>query len=95
MAIWMTNGPFEGKIMRFLTSLVLPVDANRSGGCKKCGGCCMFLFKCPFLRFDKGNPGSATCRAYIIRPPQCRKYPRTRGEQIHQPCGYYFRDSRD
>jgi len=91
----MTSGPFDGKIRRFFTSLILPVDANRTGECAKCGACCMFLFKCPFLKFEEGNPNSAACRAYAIRPPQCRKYPRTRSEQIHQPCGYYFKDSLD
>jgi hypothetical protein len=89
----MANGPFDGKVTRFVTSLVLPVDASRTGECVRCGACCKFLFKCPFLKFEDGNPNMATCRAYIIRPPQCRKYPRTRKEQIHQPCGYRFKDS--
>ena len=86
------NGLFDGKIRRFSTSLVLPVDKNRRGECARCGACCMFLFKCPFLKFVEGNPNSATCKAYPFRPPQCRKYPRTRSEQIHHPCGYYFAD---
>lgn len=88
-----SKGPFDGKATRFATSLVLPVDKNRSGECSRCGACCMFLFRCPFLKFEDGKPNSASCRAYLIRPLQCRKYPRTKREQIHQPCGYVFRDS--
>jgi hypothetical protein len=89
------DGPFDGKLKRFATSLVLPIDPNRAGECNRCGACCMFLVRCPFLKFEPGNPDSASCRAYRIRPPQCRKYPRTKDEQIHQPCGYYFKDSSD
>jgi Fe-S-cluster containining protein len=88
-----SKGPFDGKATRFATSLALPVDKNRTGECNRCGACCMFLVRCPFLKFEDGKPNSASCRAYLIRPPQCRKYPRTKGEQIHQPCGYIFRDS--
>lgn len=89
----MANGPFDGKIKRLATSLILPVDARRAGECVRCGACCKFLVKCPFLKYDEGNPNSASCRAYAIRPPQCRKYPRSKKEQIHLPCGYYFKES--
>jgi Fe-S-cluster containining protein len=89
------NGPFDGKIRRFFTSLVLPVDKRRDGECNRCGACCKFLFECPFLKVVEGNPNSFECRIYPIRPPQCRKYPRTKAEQIHEPCGYYFKDSSD
>ncbi len=85
-------GPFDGKAKRFATSLVLPVDRNRTGECHRCGACCMFLVRCPFLKFEDGKPNTAYCSAYLIRPPQCRKYPRTKREQIHQPCGYVFKD---
>jgi len=84
------HGPFDGKLKRFGTSLVLPVDRNREGDCKRCGACCKFLVNCPFLRPARDDPNAYECRAYLIRPLQCRKYPRTREEQIHQPCGYYF-----
>jgi len=86
----MSGGPFEGKILRFATSLFLPVDPNRTGKCLRCGACCRFLFRCPFLREVRGSPGQYRCAAYPIRPPQCRKYPRSKREQIHQPCGYRF-----
>jgi len=89
------SGPFDGKVKRFFTSLVLPVDASRTGECSRCSACCKFLVKCPFLKYENGDPNSPKCGAYIIRPLQCRKYPRTKSEQIHQPCGYSFRDSRD
>jgi Fe-S-cluster containining protein len=89
----MAKGPFDGKLRRFGTSLVLPVDAKRSGECMRCGACCKFLVRCPFLKYEEGNPNSASCRAYAIRPLQCRKYPRTKAEQIHHPCGYRFDDT--
>jgi len=90
MADKASNGPFDGKLRRFATSLVLPVDKNRSGECLRCGACCKFLFECPFLRTSRTRPGSYECAAYSLRPPQCRKYPRVAAEQIHQPCGYRF-----
>ncbi len=88
----MKNGPFEGKLTRFVTSLVLPVAPSRTGECNRCGACCKFLVKCPFLRSSEDDPGSFKCKAYFLRPPQCRKYPRTKSEQIHHPCGYRFGD---
>jgi Fe-S-cluster containining protein len=86
----MVNGPLDGKLRRFVTSLILPVDRGRRGECTRCGACCKFLVKCPFLREAKDTPGQYSCAAYRIRPPQCRKYPRSKNEQIHQPCGYWF-----
>ncbi|MCZ7395555.1 MAG: hypothetical protein ABOK23_06480 [Candidatus Methanoperedens sp.] len=85
------NG-LTGKIRRAATSLILPVDGKRAGECKNCGSCCMFLYKCPFLRFENYNSRKAICTIHGIRPPMCRKYPRTKSEQGHQPCGYYFID---
>ena len=86
------SGPFDGKVTRFFTSLVLPVDPKRTGECMRCGACCKFLVKCPFLEYENGDPKSPRCKAYLIRPLQCRKYPRTKEEQIHLPCGYRFED---
>jgi len=91
----MAKRTFNGKMRRFVTSIALPVDRSRSGECKRCGACCKFLVRCPFLKFDESDPNSASCRAYAIRPPQCRKYPRSKAEQIHHPCGYCFDDSPD
>ncbi|MBU4490854.1 MAG: hypothetical protein KKD69_00115 [Euryarchaeota archaeon] len=81
-----------GKIKRAAVSLILPVDGKRAGECKNCGSCCMFLYKCPFLRFENHNSHKAICTIHRFRPPMCRKYPRTKSEQAHQPCGYYFID---
>ncbi len=78
------------KIKRAATSLLLPVDRTREGYCKNCGACCMFLYKCPFLSFENHGSNKAVCTIHKIRPPMCRKYPRTKAEQIHQPCGYSF-----
>jgi len=86
----MKNYPFDGKLTRFATSLALPVDSTRTGECNRCGACCRFLVKCPFLRPSKDGSGSFECKAYFLRPLQCRKYPRTKKEQIHLPCGYRF-----
>jgi hypothetical protein len=79
------------KLKRFSTSL-LPVDSNRRGECNRCGACCQLPFPCPFLRFD--DQGLSSCAVYHLRPPSCRKYPRTASEHITQDqCGYYFEQS--
>ncbi|WP_157833966.1 YkgJ family cysteine cluster protein [Candidatus Methanoperedens nitratireducens] len=75
------------KVKRAATSLLLPVDKARIGNCKNCGACCMFVYRCPFLNLEKHR---AICTIHRIRPPMCRKYPRTKAEQIHKPCGYSF-----
>jgi len=87
------NGPFDGKLRRFATSLLLPVSKERAGECTRCGACCKFLVNCPFLEVTDDAQGYR-CNAYLIRPPQCRKYPRSKKEQVHQPCGYSFKDDR-
>ena len=87
------SGPFDGKVTRFCTSLVLPVDKGRTGECEACGACCEFLVRCPFLRRDAS--GASRCRIYPVRPLQCRKYPRTAEEQVHQPCGYRFSNGQE
>jgi uncharacterized protein len=78
----------KAKMKRFLTSL-LPVAESRRGECNRCGQCCKLPFPCPFLRFDDG--GLSSCAAYLVRPPSCRKYPRTATENLTpETCGYYF-----
>lgn len=84
------KGLLKGKGLRFATSLVLPVDKDRAGKCLNCGACCVFLVNCPFLRRAKDGADGYRCLIYPIRPLQCRKYPRTKKEQIHLPCGYHF-----
>lgn len=73
---------FSLKMKRTFTAF-LPVDENRQGACRRCGGCCKLAFKCPF--YD-GNG----CSIYSFRPPQCRKYPRTQEESIVPDCGFTF-----
>lgn len=82
------TSPMLLKLKRFSTS-VLPVDSSRRGECNRCGACCQLPFPCPFLRFDE--EGLSSCAVYHVRPPSCRKYPRTASEHITQDqCGYYF-----
>lgn len=81
------------KLKRLTTSL-LPVDPNRRGECNRCGACCKLPYPCPFLRYD--DDGLSTCAVYHVRPPSCRKYPRTASENLTQEqCGYYFVASED
>jgi Fe-S-cluster containining protein len=76
------------KLRRLATSL-LPVAENRRGSCNRCGECCKLPFPCPFLRFDA--EGLSTCSVYHLRPPSCRKYPRTADEHLTQEvCGFWF-----
>jgi uncharacterized protein len=76
------------KLKRLTTSL-LPVDANRRGDCNRCGACCKLPYPCPFLRFD--DQGLSSCAVYHVRPPSCRKYPRTAAENLTpEQCGFYF-----
>ena len=77
------------KLKRFTTSLLLPVDKNRRGDCNRCGECCRLPYPCPFLRYDEH--GKSSCLVYHLRPPSCRKYPRTDAENLtSRVCGYYF-----
>lgn len=84
----------NGKLRRFATSLVLPVDSGRTGECLRCGACCKFVVVCPFLKQNPDDQNSYFCSAYKLRPLQCRKYPRSKDEQVHQPCGYVFKDKK-
>ncbi len=78
----------KNKIKRLATSL-LPVDEERRGDCNRCGDCCKLPYPCPFLRFDED--GLSSCAVYGLRPPSCRKYPRTSVENLTpETCGYYF-----
>ncbi|MGD8206630.1 MAG: hypothetical protein PVH47_01000 [Thiohalocapsa sp.] len=81
------------KLKRFSTSL-LPVDGSRRGECNRCGQCCQLPFPCPFLRYD--SEGLSSCSVYHLRPPSCRKYPRTASENVTpETCGFYFVDVKD
>jgi Fe-S-cluster containining protein len=72
------------KFKRVLESL-FPVQMGRIGRCKMCGACCRLPFKCLFL--SKGG----ICRIYAIRPPQCRKFPRTKADRKEvKDCGFHW-----
>ncbi len=78
----------KNKLKRLTTSL-FPVAHNRRGECNRCGQCCKLPYPCPFLRFD--DEGLSSCAVYAVRPPSCRKYPRTASENLTpETCGYYF-----
>lgn len=80
------------KIKRTFTAIFLPVSKNRRGACRRCGKCCKKTLPngCIFLKETPGKP--AECLIYPIRPPNCRKYPRTKEEQVYGDCGYWFVD---
>lgn len=68
---------------RQLLECLLPIDKNRVGECQQCGRCCKLVMKCIFFRNNK-------CIIYKIRPPQCRKSPRT-SRYLKEGCpGYSF-----
>jgi len=83
------NGNTWGaKLKRTFTS-VLPVSKRRKGNCVSCGACCKLPNVCPFLRY--GPDGKSSCAIYLIRPLNCRKYPRTESEFLTaETCGFRF-----
>jgi hypothetical protein len=83
-----SRNTWSAKIKRTLTS-VLPVSKSRKGECLNCGVCCKLPNVCPFLKYTPD--GKSYCSIYIIRPLNCRKYPRTESEFITADvCGYRF-----
>ena len=87
MAVEIGN-TWSAKTKRTLTS-VLPVSKSRKGECINCGACCKLPNTCNFL---KNQPdGKSYCSIYVIRPLNCRKYPRAESEFITaDTCGYGF-----
>jgi|GEM_PF-501734 len=80
---------YFAKFRRLITALFLPVSKNRTGKCIQCGACCRLPIKCPFLR--KKKEGKFYCIIYAIRPPNCRKYPRSESEFLTEAtCGFRF-----
>ncbi len=82
------------KIERMFTS-ILPVDKQRTGECNNCGACCHLPFRCYFLK--SGEDGKEYCSIYAIRPPNCRKFPRTLEQYNHvkDTCGFSFNTDKD
>lgn len=79
---------WSAKAVRTCTSM-MPVSGSRKGSCKRCGMCCKLPAPCPFLRYNEA--GESCCGIYGVRPPVCRKYPRTKPELITaDTCGFSF-----
>ncbi|MFC1738714.1 hypothetical protein ACFL1G_06665 [Planctomycetota bacterium] len=79
---------WSAKLKRTLTS-VLPLDNKRRGKCIRCGACCKLPNVCWFLGVD--GKGQYYCKTHRFRPLNCRKYPRTKAEQLTaDTCGFTF-----
>lgn len=79
---------WSAKAKRTVTS-VLPVSKNRKGKCNNCGACCKLPNVCKFLK--RSEDGKEYCSVYLIRPLNCRKYPRSESEFItEETCGFHF-----
>ncbi len=81
------------KLKRTFTSL-LPIEDGRNGECNNCGACCRLPFRCIFLKTAPDK--KEYCSIYKVRPPNCRKFPRTREEHelVKSECGYTFEESK-
>jgi len=77
------------KIQRFSSSFK-QVDLGRDGGCNGCADCCKLPNRCAFL---KSTPDGEICSIYKVRPPSCRKFPRTQKQLdlVKQNCGFSFK----
>jgi len=77
------------KFQRTLTSL-MPVEEGRSGACNGCGDCCKLPTRCLFLKTD--SKGKDSCGIYSIRPPNCRKFPRSPAQldTVKENCSFSF-----
>ena len=77
-----------GRFIRCFTAF-LPRDKSRVGECLRCGACCKLPNVCPFLRYDENN--KSRCSIYLIRPMNCRIYPRNENEHLTKDtCGFKF-----
>lgn len=82
------NNPIM-KITRLFVYL-RPADKKREGACRRCGACCEFLMRCPFLRYNAA--GLASCKIYRFRPWACIKYPLSeKHHETKEICGFWFR----
>ena len=77
------------KLQRTFTS-IFPVENGRTGSCNGCGACCELPNRCPFLKED--DEGSKTCSIYSVRPPNCRKFPRSQAQldEVSDTCSFSF-----
>jgi hypothetical protein len=82
------SNTWGAKAKRTMTAF-LPVAKNRRGKCKDCGECCKLPKECFFLRY--GKDGRSRCLIWPLVPMNCRKYPRTKEEQLtEKTCGFWF-----
>lgn len=85
----------KGKIRRFFLIKFRPEYVKkqleiRQGECFQCGKCCVFLYRCPFLR---GSGRKIRCQIYhSFRPQQCKLFPIDERDlqEISGACGYSF-----
>lgn len=84
----------KGKVRRFVLSTTKKKYVERQlslryGECKRCGACCMLVFKCPFL---KTKDEVIACRIYGKRPKGCRIFPLDARDfrELKSPCGFHF-----
>lgn len=89
-------GGYAGKVRRFALTVFRPVETRRllslrEGECDRCGRCCRIGYVCPMLQ--EMEDGSSRCRAYGVRPPNCRKFPITARDldDVEGRCSFSFR----
>lgn len=88
-------GQLLRKIRRFCIGTFRPkyvrskILVSRQGNCRRCGACCQFVYKCPFLVRGKDNKPS--CLTYkIFRPANCKVYPIDSLDIEVRECGFSF-----
>jgi len=66
--------------------------AMRRGDCNRCGACCQFLYRCPYLREDSDG---YKCGVYLTRSEQCATFPHNKKSldllaKMGAECSYVF-----
>ncbi len=68
---------------------------TRKGTCLRCGACCRFAVKCPFLK--RLDTGLSVCKIYKNIPLNCSNFPIDEEDlkerdllMPDKPCGFYF-----
>ena len=85
----------SSKTRRFFQSFK-GVESGRKGECtpetcetsdgRKGAACCKLGFVCPCL-------GERACKAYRVRPPNCRVFPRSREDLLLvKGCGFHWEE---
>lgn len=73
-------------LSRFRPRYVERMRQRRRGECVRCGSCCRFLFKCPYLE------NGSHCTIYPRRFKQCADFPIDHRDlrYLEESCGFYF-----